>query len=520
MYIGYNEVENFYRFLYEKPNLITFESDHIISRNQGEYANDGVIYYTENIARLMRTQAFRRMSKIFQLGTKFLGDNNLKHSRAEHSKGTYARTLELCMHLLENKNIAGMVKKYHYEKYIVAELIRGLTHDIGHGPFSHTMETICNLPKGFHEDIGKRIIKEDEEINETLNGIWQDLPQLLDEVEERDFLGLNILFEGQIDVDRGDFLARDSWAYGIKDDNSEEITDLLQKVSIKKVVINGKGKLVPVFSSECLPEIEKFLDARFNNYQKYYFASTGKLFEHIYKEFSEELLESDEEYSLKTFLEHNYNKRPEEVDLDEYIKYNDIEFLKGILEVYDNTKDEKLRSLARICIPDADSLYPLYYGLMVTKEDMNEDGNIRLSREDARFFDRISEFTAGSTIDLISKRYINQKCNNEKDLKYKLKEIKKIINPDEDIDMKDYGITFDVSKNSLYKSDAGEDIYVEDEKGRVYTYDKHPKRTMPLKKFTNVILIIDREKLKDKLKDSEKLAEIEDIARNRRKEAR
>ena len=215
MYIGYNEVENFYRFLYEKPNLIMFESDHIISRNQGEYANDGVIYYTENIARLMRTQAFRRMSKIFQLGTKFLGDNNLKHSRAEHSKGTYARTLELCMHLLENKNIAGMVKKYHYEKYIVAELIRGLTHDIGHGPFSHTMETICNLPKGFHEDIGKRIIKEDEEINETLNGIWQDLPQLLDEVEERDFLGLNILFEGQIDVDRGDFLARDSWAYGI-----------------------------------------------------------------------------------------------------------------------------------------------------------------------------------------------------------------------------------------------------------------------------------------------------------------
>ena len=52
--------------------------------------------------------------------------------------------------------------------------------------------------------------------------------------------------------------------------------------------------------------------------------------------------------------------------------------------------------------------------------------------------------------------------------------------------MKDYGITFDVSKNSLYKSDAGEDIYVEDEDGKVYTYNKHPNRTMPLKKFTNV----------------------------------
>ena len=196
------------------------------------------------------------------------------------------------------------------------------------------------------------------------------------------------------------------------------------------------------------------------------------------------------------------------------------EFLKGIIEVYDNTKDEKLRNLARTCIPDEDSLYPLYYGLMVTKENMNEDGNIKLSREDSRFFDRISEFKGGTTIKLINKRYINQKCENRKDLKYKLKEIMEIINPDESCDMKDYGITFDVSKNSLYKSDAGEDIYVEDEDGKVYTYDKHPKRTMPLKKFTNVILIIDREKLKDKLKDTEKIAQIEDIATNRRKEAR
>lgn len=86
--------------------------------------------------------------------------------------------------------------------------------------------------------------------------------------------------------------------------------------------------------------------------------------------------------------------------------------------------------------------------------------------------------------------------------------------------MKDYGITFDVSKNSLYKSDAGEDIYVEDEDGKVYTYNKHPNRTMPLKKFTNVILIIDRENLKDKLKNPEKIAQIEDIAMNRWKEAR
>lgn len=520
MYTGYNEVEKFYRFLYEKPKLIVFESDHIINRNSGKYANDGLIYYTEDISKLMRTQAFRRMGKIFQLGTKFLDDSNLKHSRADHSKGTYARTMELVMHLLENNNIRGMVKKYHYEKYIVAELMRGLTHDIGHGPFSHTMETICNLPKGFHEDIGKRIIKENKELNEALNIIWPNLPELIEEVVQRDFLGLNSLFEGQLDVDRGDFGPRDSWAFGLEDVGSDEITDLLQNVTIRKAVIEGKGKLIPVFSSECLPEIEKFLETRFNNYQRYYYSSSGKLFEHIYKEFAEELLKSDEEYSLKTFLEHNYNKRPDEIDLDEYIHYNDIEFLKGIFEVFDNTKDERLRNLARVCIPDAESFYALYYGLMVTKEDMNEDGNIRLSAENAKFFDRIAQLPVGSTLELIRKRYIMQKCNNEKDLKHKLKEIKKAIDTNGEIDFKEYGITYDVSKNNLYKNKPGEEIYVEDEEGKVYTFDEHPKRTVPLKKFTNVIIIIDKDKLKDKVKDETTVNKIIDIARNRRKEAR
>ena len=520
MYTGYNEVEKFYGFLYEKPKYIVFESDHIINRNSGKYPNDGLIYYTEDIARLIRTQPFRRMGKIFQLGTKFLDDSNLKHSRADHSKGTYARTMELVMHLLEDKNINGLVKKYHYEKFIIAELMRGLTHDIGHGPFSHTMETICNLPKGFHEDIGKRIINENKEINDALNKIWPNLPEIMEEVEKRDFLGLNTLFEGQLDVDRGDFLPRDSWAFGLDDVNSNEITDLLQNVSIQKIVVDGKGKLVPVFSSECLPEIEKFLDARFDNYQKYYYSSSGKLFEHIYKEFAEELLKSDEEFSLKTFLEHNYNKRPEEIDLDEYIHYNDIEFLKGIFEVYDKTTDERLKDLARVCIPDSESYYALYYGLMVTKEDMNEDGNIRLSAENAKFFDRIAQLPAGSTLELIRKRYVMQKCNNEKDLKHKLKEIKREINQNEEFDFKDCGITYDVSKNNLYKSKLGEEIYVSDEDGKVYTFDKHPKRTVPLKKFTNVILIIDREKLRDKLKDETTVDRIIDIARNRRKEAR
>ena len=47
MNTGYNEIEQFYKFLYKKPKYIVFEYDHIIDRNYGKYKNDGLICYTK-----------------------------------------------------------------------------------------------------------------------------------------------------------------------------------------------------------------------------------------------------------------------------------------------------------------------------------------------------------------------------------------------------------------------------------------------------------------------------------------
>ena len=310
------------------------------------------------------------------------------------------------------------------------------------------------------------------------------------------------------------FYLEDSWYMKVDDTNSNEIKNLLHSISIQKLLVNGKGKLVPVFSGECLPQIENFLNTRYNNYQKQYYSSSGKLFEYIYKEFSEELLASEEEYPLKTFLKDNYNKTPKEINLEEYIHYNDIEFLKGILEVYDNTKDDKLKNLARVCIPDGSSYYPLYYGLMVNNEDVNEYGNITLSREDLNFFNRIKNIPEHSTIDLINERYSIKKCKNQKDLKYRLREIKKLLDIKGNIDFKNYGIVYDISKNNLYKNKPGEEIYVSDEDGKVYTFDTHPKRTIPLKKFTNATIIVDKDKLKENVKNEKVISSVLDIVKN------
>lgn len=515
MNTGYNEIEQFYKFLYKKPKYIVFEYDHIIDRNYGKYKNDGLICYTNEMSDLMRTKAFRRMNKIFQLGTKFMIDPNLKHSRGIHSKGTYARAVELCMHILENDNIKNMVENHHYEKYFVAEVIRGLTHDIGQGPFSHTMETICELPKGFHEDLGARLIQQDEELREALNKIWPNLPEIMEEAKQRNFLGLNQLFEGQLDIDRGDFVARDGWALQDRGEISDIVTYLFQNVDIKNVTINGRSRLAPTFSNESLPYIERVLDYRFNNYQKYLRAD-ARLIDYVFKGFTEMLLKSDEDFKLKTFLTHNYKKKPEEVDLQEYVSYNDIEFLKGIIDVFDNTNNEKLKNMARLCIPDADSFYALYWGLMASKEDVNEDGNIDLNANDREFFKRIANIPGGSTLKLIKERYVLEKCDNEKDLRYKISQIRRIVSTEEDR-LSEYGITYDISKNSLYKNKPGEEIFIADGSGKFYTYDKHPDRTLPLKKFTNAIIIVDKDMLKEKVKDEGKIGEIMKLVTNRLK---
>lgn len=60
------------------------------------------------------------------------------------------------------------------------------------------------MSKGFHEEIGNRIIEEDSKLRETLNNISPGLSKDIKTVKERNFLGLNYLFEGQFDVDRSD----------------------------------------------------------------------------------------------------------------------------------------------------------------------------------------------------------------------------------------------------------------------------------------------------------------------------
>lgn len=147
----YRRVEAFFIEMLGRREVIYRETDFTLEDTAGK----GILYYPKSFKKVIQTAAVKRMARIFQLGTKKYIYPNVVHTRIEHSKGTYYRTLELLQTLYENENIKKMIHEKGYEKYVLATLARALLHDIGHGPFSHTMETVCDLPKGFHEEIGK-----------------------------------------------------------------------------------------------------------------------------------------------------------------------------------------------------------------------------------------------------------------------------------------------------------------------------------------------------------------------------
>ncbi len=474
----YKRVENFFGEMLGRHEIIHSEIDFPLIDTNGK----GYMYYPESFRRVMETKAVKRMARIFQLGTKIYTRPNVLHTRLEHSKGTYYRTLELLQNLYEDENVKNIIINNGYQKYVLATLIRALLHDVGHGPFSHTMETVCNLPKGFHEKIGQRLIKEDAELRNALNEIYPELPEILEEVIERNFLGLNRIFEGQSDLDRGDFLPRDSFFANVNfKENSTTVSELFNNVTLEKVVdVNNKTMILPVFGEDQIGNLDTFFTNRFNNYKNMYYNPKAANYDYVFKAFAETLLKNDENYKLKDFLLHNMSKKPEEIDLQEYIQFNDVEYLKGIMEVVDKTKNPILRKLAMMSLPPREKAQDFYFGLMLSTEQVDENGNRKYTNEsDEEFIRKLGKLPD-------SKVEYEQNCltlnnNDLQNINSVIQELKSILGI-KDEELEKLGIFSWNSTITSYKNKPGEETYVKGKDGKIYEYSVHPERKAPLQK--------------------------------------
>ena len=195
---------------------------------------------------------FQRLRNIKQLGLTSFVYPGANHSRFQHCLGALY-LMETALKTLKSKDVD--ISQSEEEAALVAILL----HDIGHGPFSHALET--SLINGIsHEDLSLLLM---EKLNETFLGRLDLAIDIFKGSYPRKFL--HELIAGQMDMDRLDYLRRDSFFTGVIEGSvgSDRIIRMLNVVN-DSLVIDEKG----IYS------LEKFLIARRLMYWQVYMHKT------------------------------------------------------------------------------------------------------------------------------------------------------------------------------------------------------------------------------------------------------
>ena len=207
----------------------------------------------EFIYRIINHPYIQRLNRIKQLGLAFYVYPGAVHSRFHHSLGAMHLMSEAIGQLQSNGHpISGEEKS--------GAMACILMHDIGHGPFSHVLEnTLVNKVR--HEAISLLLMNR---MNKEMNGKLDLAIEIFKDSYPKRFL--HQLVSGQLDVDRLDYLRRDSFFTGVTEGNIGSAR-ILKMLNLKddKLVIEAKG----IYS------IENFLMARRLMYWQVYLHKTA-----------------------------------------------------------------------------------------------------------------------------------------------------------------------------------------------------------------------------------------------------
>ncbi|WP_298499266.1 HD domain-containing protein [uncultured Algibacter sp.] len=208
---------------------------------------------------LIQHKYFQRLRRITQMGMSYLVYPGAHHTRFHHAIG--------CVHLMQQAvNVLRFKGVAISEEEETALYVAILLHDIGHGPFSHAMEhSIVNNVS--HEEISLLFM---ERLNEEFNGSLTLAIQIFKGEYPRKFMCQ--LISGQLDMDRADYLKRDSFYTGVAEGNinSERLITMLHVID-DNLVVEEKG----IYS------VEKFIIARRLMYWQVYLHKTGLVAEQL-----------------------------------------------------------------------------------------------------------------------------------------------------------------------------------------------------------------------------------------------
>ena len=277
---------------------------------------------------------FQRLRYIKQLGMTHLVYPGALHTRFHHALGA----LHLMSLAVETLRYKGQVITEPEEEAVSVAI---LLHDIGHGPFSHALEQII-VDGVWHEDISKLLMNE---LNKQFDGRLTIAIEIFNGTYSKNFL--HQLVSSQLDMDRMDYLNRDSFFTGVSEGviSSDRIIKMLNVVD-DHVVVEEKG----IYS------IEKFLIARRLMYWQVYLHKTVIAAEvqltKILKR-AREVIQNGNELnctpSLNHFLSNRINSEIfilEDSNLQTFAGLDDTDIMAAV-KVWEHSKDFVLSKLCR-----------------------------------------------------------------------------------------------------------------------------------------------------------------------------
>ena len=257
------------------------------SRNKLKIINDpiyGFIHIPSSLVfDIIEHPYFQRLRRINQMALSYLVFPGAKHTRFEHVLGCVF-LMQKTVEMLRFKGV--QISDKEAEGLYIAILL----HDIGHGPFSHAMEH--SIVEGIsHEEISLRFM---QELNKVFNGKLETAIAMFQGTYPRKFM--HQLISSQLDMDRADYLKRDSFYTGVAEGNinSERLISMLN-VRNDELVVEEKG----------LYSVEKFLIARRLMYWQVYLHKTSVAAEQILIRLlnrAKELVQQGQELTMSTAL--------------------------------------------------------------------------------------------------------------------------------------------------------------------------------------------------------------------------
>ena len=305
---------------------------------------------------------YQRLRRIQQMAMAHLVYPGAVHTRLHHSLGAYHL---MCMALQEltRKGIDITAAEQQAAKIAI------LLHDVGHGPYSHALEQV--LAEGVHhEKISLLII---EELNKKFEGKLQIAQEIFTGSYHKKFL--HQLVSGQLDVDRMDYLTRDSFFSGV-------IEGYVAYDRILKMITVNNGELM--VEEKGIYSIEKFLISRRLMYRQVYLHKTVLSAEQMLQRIIKraKFIAAQCQQPLNSFI----NEPLQNITLEQFCSIDDADVLMAIKSWCSHS--DKILSLLCRGIIDRQLLkvkyssYPTDQNIVVEKRKATA-AKLEISEEDA-----------------------------------------------------------------------------------------------------------------------------------------